>query len=115
MWHVHAFWLPAYGPRAVWVGDSYHHPSERLRQHLAGYKSSRQVRNGRPALAEELYDHLPAFDHRYLAEDAADELAAELRADGYDVRADPGRLERIARACLAESPTLAGAFGAYGG
>lgn len=111
MWYVHAFWLPAYGPRAVWVGDSYHNPSERLRQHLAGYKSSHQVHNGRPVLAEELCDHLAAFDHRYLAEDAADELAAELRADGYDVRADPGRLRRIARVRVAEGAALTGAFG----
>jgi hypothetical protein len=95
-WTVHSFRLIANGPRAVYVGVSYYSPAERLRQHLQGHRSSRQVRRGRPELAPELYDHLSPFDARYEAEDAADELADELMAAGYDVRCDPNRLERIA-------------------
>jgi hypothetical protein len=96
-WTVHVFRLTADGTRTVFIGVSCVSPGERLQQQLNGYKSSRQVRYGRPELAEDLYDHLAPFVRRYLAEDAADELAAELLAAGYDVRADPNRLQRITR------------------
>jgi len=96
-WTVHVFRLAGYGTRAVYVGVSCHSPAQRLRQHLAGEHSSSQVRRGRPNLAEDLYDHLAPFCVRYEAEAAADTLAAELTAAGYDVRSDPNRLERIAR------------------
>jgi hypothetical protein len=94
-WTVHAFRLTALGSNVIYVGASYHRPAARLRQHEIGYKRSRQARNGRPVLAEELYDHLPPFQHRELAEDAADDLATELISAGYDVRCDPDRRARI--------------------
>jgi hypothetical protein len=94
-WTVHTFRLTACGTRTVYVGVSHVSPAERLQQHLTGYKSSRMVRCGRPELAGDLHDNLVPFERRYLAEDAADELAAELLAAGYDVRADPNRLQRI--------------------
>jgi hypothetical protein len=94
-WWVHTFRLTACGANVVYVGVSFHRPAERLKQHQMGYKSSRQVRRGRPELAEELYEHLSPYERRYLADAAADELAAELVEFGYDVRADPNRLQRI--------------------
>lgn len=94
-WTVHAFRLTAYGPRAVYVGVSWLSPDARLRQHLQGYKSARQVRCGQPELADDLYDHLEPFWNRDLAEDAADQMAADLIVAGYDVRCDPNRLARI--------------------
>jgi hypothetical protein len=105
-WTVHAFRLTAYSPRAVYVGVSYLSPAERLAQHRMGYKSSRQVRRGLPVLAEDLYDHLAPFYSRQLADDAADELAADLIADGYDVRCDPNRLARIYRRTAPSTPTV---------
>jgi hypothetical protein len=110
-WTVHAFRLTAYGTRAVYVGVSWHHPAERLSQHLAGHKSSRQVRYGQPELAEDLYGHLAPFYSRQLAEDVADDLAADLILDGYDVRCDPNRLARIFRRTAPSAPTVLFAAG----
>jgi hypothetical protein len=47
-WTVHTFHLTAYGIRTVYIGVSCVSPAERFKQHLSGYKSSRQARNGRP-------------------------------------------------------------------
>jgi len=62
---------------------------------LCGVYRNKMQTEGILTNAEDLYDHLPPYERRYLAEDAADELAAELVELGYDVRADPNQLERI--------------------
>ena len=78
------------GPRvnpdkpSVYVGQSYREPRERFWQHRTGYKASRWVRKFGIRLLPRLYKDLnPIYsDERYEAEE---ELAEELRSQGYTV------------------------------
>lgn len=68
----------------VYVGMTGLEPQERFQKHLAGYKSSRYVKNYGIRLMPELYADLGPFtyDEAVIAEEG---LARRLRAEGYMV------------------------------
>jgi hypothetical protein len=81
----------AVGPRrhpgypSIYVGQSAVPPEERLRQHKAGYRSSRYVRKHGKHLRPRLYRRFNPLATRDEAVAAEQELARRLRNRGYTV------------------------------
>jgi predicted GIY-YIG superfamily endonuclease len=72
-------------PLWVYVGQSYHSPEDRFKQHRNGIRSSRIVRRRGRKLRPELYRHRPRYTSREQALRAEADLAAELRRRGFRV------------------------------
>ncbi len=78
---------PRPNPRraCVYVGQSVHIPDERFRQHKAGYKASRKVRQHGRWLRRKLYEQYNPITTRQEAERMERWLAQRLRERGFTV------------------------------
>src|SRR5262249_51804078 len=73
------------GKPPVYVGQSVHTPEARLKQHKAGYKSSRFVREFGVHLLPRLYRRAGPFSSRAEALEGEQRLAQQLEKSGYCV------------------------------
>ena len=77
---------PRVGPhRWVYVGQTTRTPSERLKQHLAGYKASRHVRKHGIGLNRRLYRKVPQTRFKQDALKLEARLANDLKRRGFNV------------------------------
>ncbi len=72
--------------RWVYVGQSMHTPKERLKQHLAGIKSSRWVKKYGKELNYDLFRDIPQVRFRQDAEMLERRLAKDLQKRGFNVK-----------------------------
>lgn len=73
------------GKPCVYVGSSALTPEERFRQHLAGYKANRYVRQYGVKLRPRLYQSWQHYETRTQAEHAEEQRALSLCKRGYAV------------------------------
>ena len=76
----------ATGKPCVYVGQTWHTPEQRFANHKSGYKASRVVRKHGVCLRPDLSHGIGPFASRDEAQEAEGNLAASLRAVGYEVR-----------------------------
>jgi hypothetical protein len=73
------------GKPPIYVGQSFSTPEDRFKQHKAGYKASRFVRDYGVRLLPRLYKACGPYATREEAEDGEARLAARLRGKGFCV------------------------------
>jgi hypothetical protein len=73
------------GKPCVYVGSTALTPEERFRQHLAGHKANRYVRQYGVRLRPRLYQSWQHYETRAEAERAEEQRALSLRKRGYAV------------------------------